>query len=118
MFQKNKAMNNGAMNGNEARHFSLNEGARSPIATDDLYERFQDHVRFCKESLVVETESRALLPMCLSPGQLRFERRREQPDLHDQQHHDEDHGAINRGKSRDFAADWYSCAFSFHSNGH
>jgi len=56
---------------NQARH-STPINAASRIPTDDIYARFQDHQRFCAESLVVETESRTLVPMRLSPGQLRL----------------------------------------------
>jgi hypothetical protein len=48
---------------------------------DDIYRGFQDHATFCKESLTVETEGRALIPMAYadptdtaySPGQVRLE---------------------------------------------
>lgn len=38
----------------------------------DIYLDFWDHARFCKESLIVETEARDLVPMTLSPGQIRL----------------------------------------------
>ncbi|HLK47712.1 MAG TPA: hypothetical protein VKT49_06235 [Bryobacteraceae bacterium] len=39
---------------------------------DQIYESFQDHACFCQDSLLVETEARTLVPMRLSPGQLRL----------------------------------------------
>jgi hypothetical protein len=39
---------------------------------DEIRYGFQDHARFCRESLVVETEARQLVPMVLSPGQIRL----------------------------------------------
>jgi len=40
------------------------------IPEEEIYRNFQDHARFCKESLMVETEARELVPMILSPGQI------------------------------------------------
>jgi len=42
------------------------------IPEEEIYRNFQDHARFCKESLMVETEARELVPMILSPGQIRL----------------------------------------------
>ena len=42
------------------------------IPAQEIYRNFQDHPRFCQESLIVETEGRALVPMILSPGQVRL----------------------------------------------
>jgi hypothetical protein len=42
------------------------------IPEEEIYRNFQDHARFCKESLIVETEARELVPMILSPGQIRL----------------------------------------------
>ena len=42
------------------------------IPEEEIYRNFQDHGRFCKESLMVETEARELVPMILSPGQIRL----------------------------------------------
>jgi hypothetical protein len=42
------------------------------IPAEEIYFNFEDHTRFCKESLIVETEGRALVPMILSPGQVRL----------------------------------------------
>lgn len=39
---------------------------------DDLYYGFQNHEKFCRESLTVEAESKELVPMVLGPGQLRL----------------------------------------------
>lgn len=39
---------------------------------EDIYLGFQNHARFCAESLIVETEHRELVPMILSPGQVRL----------------------------------------------
>jgi hypothetical protein len=39
---------------------------------EEIYSGFQDHARFCRESLTVETEGRELVPMTLSPGQVRL----------------------------------------------
>jgi hypothetical protein len=38
-----------------------------------IYREFRDHAAFCRSSLIVETESKALVPMVLSPGQVRLE---------------------------------------------
>jgi hypothetical protein len=40
------------------------------IPAKEIYSNFEDHTRFCKESL--KTEGRALVPMILSPGQVRL----------------------------------------------
>lgn len=37
-----------------------------------LYRTFSDHATFCKEALHVETEDNRIIPMILSPGQLRL----------------------------------------------
>ncbi len=37
-----------------------------------LYDGFSDHVSFCRQSLMVETEDKTVVPMVLSPGQLRL----------------------------------------------
>ena len=37
-----------------------------------LYDRFSDHASFCRQSLVVETEAKTIVPMELSPGQIRL----------------------------------------------
>lgn len=63
------------MPGNQARHATLIDMPRSRVPTDDLYARFQNHERFCEESLMVETESGTLVPMRLSPGQFDCGRR-------------------------------------------
>jgi hypothetical protein len=39
---------------------------------DLVYRQFQDHAAFCRSSLTVETEQKALVPMILSPGQIRL----------------------------------------------
>jgi hypothetical protein len=39
---------------------------------DLLYREFSDHRTFCRESLAVETEDKRIVPMELSPGQLRL----------------------------------------------
>jgi hypothetical protein len=47
---------------------------------EEIYSGFQDHARFCRESLIVETEGRKLIPMAFaepddqaySPGQIRL----------------------------------------------
>lgn len=39
---------------------------------DLLYREFNSHATFCRQSLTVETESKALIPMELSPGQKRL----------------------------------------------
>ena len=39
---------------------------------DDIYQSFQSHARFCQEALIMETEARTLVPMILSPGQVRL----------------------------------------------
>ena len=46
--------------------------ARNKEIQDNIYLGFQDHARFCRESLTVETEKRELVPMVLGPGQLRL----------------------------------------------
>jgi hypothetical protein len=42
------------------------------VREDQIYTGFRDHALFCRESLVVESEARELLPMVLSPGQIRL----------------------------------------------
>ena len=44
----------------------------TPEEQDLLYRSFSDHRIFAKESLFVETESKQVVPMTLSPGQLRL----------------------------------------------
>lgn len=39
---------------------------------DMVHRDFQDHTKFCKQSLIVETELRGNVPMILSPGQVRL----------------------------------------------
>jgi hypothetical protein len=39
---------------------------------DLIYRGFRDHASFCRSSLVVETEGKAVVPMELSPGQIRL----------------------------------------------
>jgi len=39
---------------------------------DLLYREFTNHASFCKQSLIVETEAKELVPMALSPGQVRL----------------------------------------------
>jgi hypothetical protein len=55
---------------------SMNTTKQSPapfgVPAEEIYCNFEDHARFCKESLIVETEGRALVPMILSPGQVRL----------------------------------------------
>ena len=51
--------------------FSLED--RSPADLDLIYRAFTNHADFCRSSLIVETESKALVPLELSPGQLRLE---------------------------------------------
>ena len=54
----------------------MNTTKQSPapfgVPAEEIYCNFEDHARFCKESLIVETEGRALVPMILSPGQVRL----------------------------------------------
>ena len=40
---------------------------------DDVYFGFQNHARFCRECLTVETQGRKLVPMHLTEGQIRLE---------------------------------------------
>lgn len=40
---------------------------------DEIHRDFQQHQIFCKESLIVETEARTIVPMVLSPGQVRLD---------------------------------------------
>ena len=40
---------------------------------DLVYREFRDHASFCRSSLMVETESKLIVPMELSPGQLRLQ---------------------------------------------
>ncbi len=47
-------------------------GPTITIPAQEIYSAFQDHARFCRESLTVETEQRQLVPMTLSPGQVRL----------------------------------------------
>jgi hypothetical protein len=44
----------------------------TPEEQDLLYRSFSDHATFCRESLVVEREDKAVVPMILSPGQARL----------------------------------------------
>ena len=37
-----------------------------------IYDKFSDHAAFCRQSLVVETEAKTIVPMVLSPGQQRL----------------------------------------------
>lgn len=37
-----------------------------------LYDKFSDHAAFCRQSLMVETEAKTIVPMVLSPGQQRL----------------------------------------------
>lgn len=39
---------------------------------EEIYRGFQDHAKFCRESLTVETEGGKLVPLELGPGQLRL----------------------------------------------
>jgi hypothetical protein len=43
-----------------------------PYTYDDMRREFSDHATFCRESLIVQTEQRELVPMILSPGQIRL----------------------------------------------
>jgi hypothetical protein len=45
-----------------------NEGPRATQFANE----FHDHSTYCRESLMVETEDRKVIPMVLSPGQLRL----------------------------------------------
>ena len=40
---------------------------------EEIFHGFQDHRRFCRESLTVQREDKALVPMELGPGQIRLE---------------------------------------------
>jgi hypothetical protein len=42
------------------------------MTMDEVFRGFQNHTEFCKHSLIVETEQRQLVPMTLSPGQVRL----------------------------------------------
>jgi hypothetical protein len=42
------------------------------LTPDQIFEGFQQHPLFCKESLIVEAEDKRLVPMILGPGQLRL----------------------------------------------
>ena len=44
----------------------------SPADLDLVYREFRDHASFCRTSLVVETEGKAVVPLELSPGQKRL----------------------------------------------
>ena len=44
----------------------------SPQEIDLIYREFRDHASFCRSSLIVETEGKQLVPMELSPGQIRL----------------------------------------------
>ncbi|HWE51380.1 MAG TPA: hypothetical protein VG273_16430 [Bryobacteraceae bacterium] len=37
-----------------------------------IYDNFSNHAAFCRESLIVETEDKRIVPMILSPGQVRL----------------------------------------------
>lgn len=45
---------------------------KTPAELDLIFREFRDHASFCRSSLIVETEARALVPMELSPGQIRL----------------------------------------------
>ena len=51
-------------------------------------------------------------------GQVGFQSRREQPDLDDQQYHDQNHGAVDRGEPAVLRRIGGSCALSFHADRH
>ncbi len=44
----------------------------APADLDLVYREFRDHASFCRSSLIVETESKDLVPMELGPGQIRL----------------------------------------------
>lgn len=43
-----------------------------PADLDLVYREFRDHASFCRSSLIVETEAKALVPMELGPGQIKL----------------------------------------------
>lgn len=45
---------------------------RTPADLDLIYREFRDHASFCRSSLMVETEGKAIVPMEAGPGQLRL----------------------------------------------
>src|SRR5215472_9130409 len=47
--------------------------AMTPEELALVYSKFRDHAAFCRSSLVVETEQKTLVPLELSPGQIRLE---------------------------------------------
>ena len=51
---------------------SLRNPSPISIPAHQIRENFQDHRKFCEQSLIVETEACELVPMILSPGQLRL----------------------------------------------
>jgi hypothetical protein len=42
------------------------------LTASEVFHGFQNHEEFCRESLIVETEQKTLVPMILGPGQLRL----------------------------------------------
>lgn len=48
------------------------DGAPVPEAVEKIDANFTEHAQFCRDCLVVEAENRQLIPMILSPGQLRL----------------------------------------------
>ncbi len=51
---------------------SLRNPSPISIPAHQIRENFEDHRKFCEQSLIVEAESGELVPMFLSPGQLRL----------------------------------------------
>src|SRR5690349_12252046 len=45
----------------------------TPQQLDLIYREFRNHASFCKSSLTVETEDKRLVPMELSPGQVKLD---------------------------------------------
>lgn len=43
------------------------------MRAEDIYRGFQTHAQFCRESLMVETEDKRLVPMILGPGQVKLD---------------------------------------------
>jgi hypothetical protein len=43
------------------------------VGPEDIFERFNDHEAFCRESLTVRTEQGAVVPLDLGPAQLRLD---------------------------------------------
>jgi hypothetical protein len=45
----------------------------TPADLELVYREFRNHASFCKSSLIVETETKKLVPMDLSPGQIKLD---------------------------------------------